>query len=72
MLERERTRRGVPFAEHRERPLSEQVDAFEDSLAAKDNAADYVKTTVSRVRVVAEGLVSRVSTKFAVTGRRHA
>jgi integrase len=49
--------RGVtdPYADHRDRPLSEHVEDFTRFLESRDNSPDYVKLTTSRVRSIIDG-----------------
>lgn len=53
-LEREALRNDQ-FATHRRRPLATHVDDFERHLAAKANAAKYVRMTANRLRAIFTG-----------------
>ena len=49
LLQRVKQHQADPFAEHREKPLSEHLADFSAYLAAKDNTDRYIRLTVNRV-----------------------
>lgn len=53
----DREQRGVtdPYADHRDRPLSEHVEDFTRQLESRDNSPKYVGLTTSRVLSIIEG-----------------
>jgi len=44
------------YHEHRRRPLSQHLDAFEQHLAAKDNTSSHIEHTLTRCRALFDGI----------------
>ena len=68
LLQRVKQRQADPYAEHREKPLSEHLADFSAYLAAKDNTDRYVRLTVNRVKQVTDACRFRSVTDLD-TGR---
>ena len=55
LLERERKGAADPFADHRDRPLSEHIEDFVASMDGNDSTADHKRVTRSRIEAVVDG-----------------
>ncbi len=64
LLQRVKQRQTDPYAEHREKPLSEHLADFSAYLAAKDNTDRYIRLTVNRVTQAADACRFRSVTEL--------
>ena len=54
-VEREKAGLADPFEKHRQRPLREHIDAYEECLRHKGNIAQYVYEVPQKIRKIAKG-----------------